>query len=274
MKKIISFIVLVSLLFFSFQIYASKVFFETSDYKVVISDNNVNDYYVISTNPEINYSIISHSDACLVLEGSKNGFSWYEVVATIATNLIPTTAYGLCMATLKNPTVCKVVYTVSEALVNSYEKDIKKGFLDGIEWIANKGSGYSKSTATIKTRNRDVANGSAIVFNEYRNQQCMKYSSVTNNLKEQNSYDSNIDEYNNSYNIKHIENFTNGYVSFEISWDGIYWNLIVLNINEYYNTNTRFVRFCNRCASYDLSLSQYFSIRWNQYYRRYDFVAD
>lgn len=106
------------------------------------------------------------------------GSTSYNVVATVATKLIPKAVESLCLITFKNKTACSAVFAVSEALVSAKENSIKQGVTQAIAWVANKGSFSGGSSAKTTTIDRPTAEAIYYTFVEYKRISCVQWGSV------------------------------------------------------------------------------------------------
>lgn len=158
-----------------------------------------------TTAKELEFNVVEVGDTYTVYMVTDGTNVWYETVASITTYLLPEAVYGLCIITVKNPTVCSAVYAVTARLVDNNYNQVKDGITNGISWIANKGGNNKKSIskATIKTSNKKNATDAGIVFNEYKKMGNVNWNSIKNNCNCPNTYSSNgyIALYNaNGYN--------------------------------------------------------------------------
>jgi hypothetical protein len=134
-----------------------------------------------SSNTLLKYSFIERGETYTIYKVSNGVLTWYETVASIATFVLPETVYGICLLTLKKPSICAAVYAVTQRLVTNNYNRVEKGMTKGINWVANKGrTRRSTSTATIKTSSKQTARDAGIVFNEYKKLSNIKWNSIKN----------------------------------------------------------------------------------------------
>jgi len=124
-------------------------------------------------------TLVSSSDGCAIYYIEKDGESWYDVIATIATSFLPSTAQGICMMTIKNAAVCNVVFDVTATLVGLQGANIQAGVSDGLQWVANRGT--SVSSAKVTTPDYETASAVKSVFVAYKENESVNWSSIEGN---------------------------------------------------------------------------------------------
>jgi len=124
----------------------------------------------------LDISILNSSEVCdIVMIETKEG-TIFNVIAAIATELLPEAAKGVCDATIGEPDACNVVYAVTSALVTINGTKIYKGISRGLTWVANRG--LTRSKATVETQTYQKAKKVSEVFEFYKRTKCIDWESI------------------------------------------------------------------------------------------------
>ena len=105
-----------------------------------------------------------------------DGLIIYNVIASIATVLLPDVVKAICNATVKDKVACDVAYEATSALVSLRGGRIFRGLTRGIHWIANRGS--SRSTLKINANTYGLASNIKDALETYKTLGCVKWRRV------------------------------------------------------------------------------------------------
>jgi len=105
-----------------------------------------NTIYCIEINSKTKFNIIEEKKGGIeIVTMEINGITYYNVIASIATELIPIITSKLLNISTTTPTG-RVVNLSIKTLCAIYKGQIKKEIQEGIEWIADKGNSTSRIT--------------------------------------------------------------------------------------------------------------------------------
>lgn len=142
---------------------------------------NINDF-TVAPDEVCSYYIVEQTESCTIvaIETHDNAII-LNVIAGIATSLIPEAVEALCTNAGNSPAYCEVGYTVAEALVSLGSGKIAKGVVRGMKWIAKKMGFHTASKvskAAVEVKSYEAANAMKSVFKAYRDAGCMKWQST------------------------------------------------------------------------------------------------
>ena len=143
---------------------------------ILFTVQNIFSKPVLSTTSMERITLVNSSDGCAIYYIEKDGEDWYDVIATIGTSFLPSTAQGICMMTIKNTAVCNVVFDVTATLVGLQGANIQAGVSDGLHWVANRGT--SVSSAKVTKLNFETASAVKSVFVAYKENESVKWNSI------------------------------------------------------------------------------------------------
>ncbi len=138
--------------------------------------NNIGPSFSSADHVKISTEILLESDYAILLKKSNGNIDWYEVIATVSTELIPLSVLGICIYTTGNIRACNAIYHGIEVLVEIRKDEIKEGVKDGLKWIVKRTK--SIGSLTIQTDNYEDAKAAMHVFNEYRKRDCFSWDKV------------------------------------------------------------------------------------------------
>ncbi len=125
----------------------------------------------------LSYKVIDSSSVVQVIEIKTNeGTIIYNVIAAIATNLLPEAVKGICSVTVGDPDACKIAYEATSMLVLMRGTKIYTGIVNSIKYIANRG--IERSSATVETFTYKFASNVKSAFEIYKKYGCINWDNV------------------------------------------------------------------------------------------------